>query len=107
VVVRQDDAGNEVEHLANVSVAAPYNDNGPAYTSAMDAMEKPELRARIIAMARSQLDAWQQRYGHLEELAAVAEAIRQAKEAAARKAVPAPAPRRRADRRRQPAAAMV
>lgn len=101
VVVKTDAAGNEKEEIANVSVASPYDDEGPAYMPAMSAMEDPARRARIIAFARAQLDGWHARYGHIEELAEAAELVRQAKAAAT---APRPAPRRRAGDRRRDAA---
>ena len=101
VVVTVDADGAEREELANVSVANPYDEEGPAYLPTRTALDDPDLRARIIDLARAQLAGWQARYGHLEELAAYVEAIRLARQAEARQ--PIPARRRRADRR-QPAA---
>ena len=103
-VVRTDERGIETREIANVSAARPYDPNGPKYMPASDAMQSPEIRDQIINLAQSILAGWQHRFGHLTELAAAAELVRQAQEAAAK---PAPAPRRRHDRRRQPAVATL
>jgi hypothetical protein len=96
VVVHRDERGIEREELANVSIAEPFSEEGPAYVPTRTAMEDPDLRERVVALAKSQLDAWHARYGHLEELAVFAEAIVAARRAQAhRQAPPRRAPRRR------------
>lgn len=96
VVVRQDHRGRDVEEIANVSVARPFDADGPAYMPARQAMEDPDLRARIVAYAQRQLEGWEARYGHLQELAHVVAAIREARAEAPPEA---PRPRRGARRR--------
>lgn len=106
VIVREDERGREVEEIANISVAAPFDEDGPSYKPARDAMEDPDLRARVIALARAQLHGWEARYGHLAELAEAVELVRRAREAAEQPAAqPAARPGRRQRRGRRPAPA--
>lgn len=105
VVVRTDDAGREQEEIANVSVQRPYDKEGAGYMSARAAMQDPKLRARILEMAKSVLDGWQARYGHLSELAEAAAFVGRAREAASARKPAARRERRRAAPHRQPAAA--
>jgi hypothetical protein len=108
VIIVRDDQGNEHQELRNVSIAQPFDHDGPAYVQARRAMEDPGLRARVIALQKSQLDGWVARNAHIEELAAYVDAIRQAKETAEREAAAKKtqkqAPRAgRRERRPQPA----
>lgn len=72
-------AGKEHAEIANVSVADRKANPGGAYMATRDAMQDPDLRDRIIAQAKGMLDAWEKRYGHLEELAGYVAAIRKAR----------------------------
>jgi hypothetical protein len=52
--------------------------NTPAYTSTMEAMQSPEMRAIVLGQARSELDSWRKRYRHYQELAAAVEKVGEA-----------------------------
>jgi hypothetical protein len=48
-----------------------------AYTSTLEAMRAPAMRAEILAQARAELEGWRRRYRHYTELAKAVEAIEQ------------------------------
>lgn len=74
-VVNCDDSGEQTREIAYVSVALPYSKAGGCYMATREAVANPDTREIVLSSAVSALKGWKARYGHLNELASVVEAI--------------------------------
>lgn len=80
VEVRVKFVGNRpqtTEQIAFVSIGEP-RPGGACYVAAVEAMEDPDMRDKVLRDAILGLQAWRRRYGHLAELAELVAAIDQA-----------------------------
>jgi hypothetical protein len=120
VVIYEDEHGEEQEEIPFVSVARPYDEDGPAYMPTRPAMQDPDLHWRIMTLARAQLEGWVARYRHLNDMGGLIGGVQRALDdfppppappAGNRPGAPQPPPpgdrprprrRRRADDRPQP-----
>ena len=100
VIVRDEGRGVEREELANVSVAGGFDEDGAAYMPARVAMQDPTTRARILSLARAQLNGWVSRYAHLDEMGGLVRAVQQAIDE--HPEAPPPRPEARPARARRP-----
>lgn len=78
VTVQIDEQAESDPVRAFVSVV---RDDDRSYTSTAHALSDPELRQQVLQKALRELEAWQQRYAELVELASVFAAIDQARPA--------------------------
>lgn len=65
--------------IAYVSVADP--NKGRGYQSVAEVMTDEELKARALSEAMQQMEGFQRRFGHLQELSSVFQAMKQIREA--------------------------
>ncbi len=101
VTLRDDRTGKQIESIAFVSIASPFKE-GMAYTSGEAALADPDLRERLLANERAQIEGWARRNENIIELARFVDAIKAAQAEEQRAAAAQRRPRRAA--RPQPVA---